>query len=179
MNQQLIDNASRLLETKVTSDYQKLHAQMVARSLKAYAQKFQVDTDLWWCTGLLHDIDYGGNYPINKHTLLSEKWLQDAGYQSELIQAVKAHNWKLTGVKPSSRLDYTLIACDEACGLLHAYSLMRPTGYKGMKTNSLTKKFRDKSFAAKIDRTEIIFGVKGLGIDLPDHFTFLISVFSV
>jgi predicted hydrolase (HD superfamily) len=40
------------------------------------------------------------------------------------------------------------------------------------------KKFKDKAFAAKIDREEIKMGVEGLGIDLKEHIENLIQVFN-
>ena len=56
---------------------------------------------------------------------------------------------------------------------------MRPTGFEGMEAKSVKKKFKDKAFAAKIDREEIMMGVEGLGIELGEHMINLISVFSM
>ncbi|PIQ73695.1 hypothetical protein COV58_01075, partial [Candidatus Roizmanbacteria bacterium CG11_big_fil_rev_8_21_14_0_20_36_8] len=82
-----------------------------------------------------------------------------------------------TETPPKTQLDFALIACDELSGLLYAYSLMRPTGFDGMEAKSVKKKFKDKAFAAKIDRKEIMVGVAGLKIGLSEHIKTLIEVF--
>ena len=83
----------------------------------------------------------------------------------------------LTGVEPETDLAKYLLAVDELAGFLYAYSLMRPTGFEGMKASSAKKKFKDKSFAAKVDRNEIMYGVDVAGLDFGDHLDFLIRVF--
>jgi predicted hydrolase (HD superfamily) len=108
------------------------------------------------------------------------KWFKEWGYPQELIDAVSAHAFgsKRTDTPPKTQLDFALVACDEMSGLLYAYSLMRPTKFVGMEAKSAAKKFKDKAFAAKIDRAEIQMGVDGLGLELKEHITKLIDVFS-
>jgi lysyl-tRNA synthetase class 2 len=172
------EEALKLLEEHVKDDYQKLHAKMVAESMKMYANKFSANEDLWYITGLLHDLDYH-KFP-DEHPKESLKWFSEWGYPQELIQAVSAHAMGSgrTETQPKTQLDFALIACDELSGLLYAYSLMRPTGFEGMEAKSVMKKFKDKAFAAKIDREEIKMGVEGLGIDLKEHIENLIQVFN-
>ena len=158
--------AEELLEEKVGEDYQKLHARMIAAGLEAYAEKYGEDKDLWWITGLVHDIDYF-EFP-DEHPHRSMEWFAEWGYPEQLQHAVAAHAWKWSNVMPSTKL---------AAALIYAYSLMRPTGWEGMKAKSIKKKFKDKSFAAKIDREEIMFGIEKLGEDFTEHITFLIEVF--
>ena len=142
-----------------------------------YAKQYGEHEDLWYTTGLLHDLDYD-KYP-DAHPNESLKWFADWGYPTELIDAVSAHAFgsQRTNTPPKTKLDYCLIACDELSGLLYAYSLMRPEGFVGMKPKSVKKKFKDKSFAAKIDRAEIMLGVDGMELDLGDHMSTLIAVF--
>jgi lysyl-tRNA synthetase class 2 len=172
------EEALKLLEEHVKDDYQKLHAKMVAESMKMYANKFSANEDLWYITGLLHDLDYH-KFP-DEHPKESLKWFSEWGYPQELIQAVSAHAMGSgrTETQPKTQLDFALIACDELSGLLYAYSLMRPTGFEGMEAKSVMKKFKDKAFAAKIDREEIKKGVEGLGIDLKEHIENLIKTFT-
>ena len=169
--------ALKLLEEYVQEPYQRLHAKMVALGMEAYAKHYGQNEDLWYITGLLHDLDYD-KYP-DAHPNESLKWFSDWGYPTELIDAVSAHAFgsKRTDTPPKTKLDYCLIACDELSGLLYAYSLMRPEGFVGMQPKSVKKKFKDKSFAAKIDREEIMLGVDGLELDLGDHMNTLITVF--
>jgi len=169
------EEALKLLEEHVKDDYQKYHAKMVALGLEFYAGKYKSDPQLWYITGLLHDIDYF-EYP-DQHPTESLKWFKEWEYPEELIHAVAAHYWKKTNEMPNSKLAATLIATDELAGFLYAYSLMRPTGFEGMEASSVKKKFKDKTFAAKIDREEILFGVNNLGIDFTEHVNNLISVY--
>ena len=171
------DEALKLLEEYVQEPYQRLHAKMVALGMEAYAKQYGEHEDLWYMTGLLHDLDYD-KYP-DAHPNESLKWFADWGYPTELIDAVSAHAFgsQRTNTPPKTKLDYCLIACDELSGLLYAYSLMRPEGFVGMKPKSVKKKFKDKSFAAKIDRAEIMLGVDGMELDLGDHMSTLIAVF--
>ncbi len=167
-------NAQELLAKHVGDDYQRLHAKMVATALESYAKKLGEDTELWFMTGLLHDLDYF-EHP-DEHPKISMKWFAEWQYPEELIHAVAAHAHERTGVKPESKLAAALIATDELAGFLYAYSLMRPDGFTGMEAKSVRKKFKDKAFAAKIDRDEIMFGVEKFEVDFDEHVEFLIGV---
>ena len=171
------EKAQELLEEHVKEPYQRLHVKMVAAVMEMYAKGFSQNEDLWYITGLLHDLDYD-KYP-DAHPNESIKWFHEWKYPRELIDAVSAHAFgsKRTTTPPQTQLDFALIACDELSGLLYAYSLMRPTGFDGMEAKSVMKKFKDKAFAAKIDREEIMMGVAGLGLDLKEHMQKLIKVF--
>lgn len=172
-----VDKAMKLLEKYVREPYQLLHAKMVAESMKAYAKIYGESEELWYDTGLLHDLDYD-KFP-DAHPNESLKWFGEWKYPVELIGAISAHAFgsKRTETPPKTQLDFALIACDELSGLLYAYSLMRPTGFDGMEAKSVKKKFKDKAFAAKIDRKEIMVGVAGLKIGLSEHIKTLIEVF--
>lgn len=169
------EEALKLLEEHVKDDYQQLHSKMIATGLEAYAEKLGEDKELWYITGLLHDLDYF-EYP-DQHPLESMKWFKEWDYPEELIHAVSAHYWKKTNEMPNSKLAATLIATDELAGFLYAYSLMRPNKFEGMEASSIKKKFKDKGFAAKIDREEILFGIEKLGVEFNEHVSFLINVY--
>jgi len=167
--------AKELLEEYVNDDYQRHHSEMVAKAMEAYADKFGEDKELWWTTGLLHDLDYY-QYP-DEHPKKSLEWFKEWNFPPELIHAVEAHAFRRTGVQPDSKLAAALIACDEMCGLLYAYSLMRPTSFIGMEAKSVKKKFKDKAFAAKIDRDDINYGIEKLGVEFEEHVKLLLLVF--
>ncbi len=170
--------ALKILLEHVKEPYQILHAKMVASAMESYAKQFGENQDLWYITGLLHDLDYQ-EHP-EEHPKVSLEWFQKWGYPQELIQAISAHahGSGRTDTPPQTKLDFALVACDELSGLLYAYSLMRPERFKGMEVKSVVKKFKNKGFAAKIDREEIMTGVNGLGLNLEDHISNLIHVFS-
>lgn len=170
------EKAKELLFENVKDEYQRKHSEMVANAMEAYAKKFDEDNELWYITGLLHDLDY---YKFPKeHPAKSIEWFKEWGYPEELIHAVESHAFMRTGTKPETKLAKAPIACDEMSGLLYAYSLMRPTGFQGMEAKSVKKKFKDKAFASKIDRSDIQFGMDQLGVEFSDHVDLLISTFS-
>lgn len=167
--------AKELLEENVQDDYQRHHSEMVAKAMEAYAEKFSEDKDLWYITGLLHDLDYY-KFP-EQHPAKSIGWFKEWDYPQELIHAVEAHAFMRTKTEPETKLAAALIACDELSGLLYAYSLMRPRGFEGMEVKSVKKKFKDKAFAAKVNRDDINYGIEKLGVELGEHIGFLLAVF--
>ena len=167
--------AQATLEEHVTDEYQLLHAFMVAKALEAYAEELGEDEDLWFITGLLHDLDYE-EFP-DEHPMRSVNWLSEMDVPEELIHAVESHAYLITGVEPETKLAQALIAVDELTGFLYAYSLMRPSGFEGMKASKVVKKLKDQSFAAKISREDIYYGVEKFDVDMKEHVTFLIDVF--
>jgi putative nucleotidyltransferase with HDIG domain len=167
------EEAEKLLNEYVKDEYLIKHSNMVAKGMEAYAKKQNEDVELWFITGLLHDLDYY-QFPL-EHPTKSITWFKDWDFDSALIHAIAAHGISEPRVIPESNLAIYLIAVDELTGLLYAYSLMRPTGSDGMVAKSAMKKFKDKAFAAKIDREEILYGVGLLGIDLKEHMDFLIQ----
>ncbi|MCA9386026.1 HD domain-containing protein [Candidatus Dojkabacteria bacterium] len=171
------EEAQALLEEHVKDDYQLHHSKMVALAMESYATEFNEDPNLWYITGLLHDLDYY-EFP-NEHPGKSLEWFKEWGYPEELIHAVEAHAFNYNGfeTEPQNKLAAALIACDELSGLLHAYAIMRPTGYEGMKVKSVKKKLKDKAFAAKINRDDIAYGVEKLGLEMSDHIQKLIATF--
>ncbi len=164
-----------LLENFVDDNYQKLHAKMVAKGMEAYAESFGEDKDLWYITGLLHDLDYF-KFP-DEHPLVELVWFKKWHFPDQFLHAVASHAHKKTGVEPETKIAHALMAIDELAGFLYAYSLMRPEGFTGMKAKSVKKKFKDKAFARKVDREEIKAGFSNLGIDFSKHIDFLIEIY--
>ena len=167
--------AQTLLESHVEDTYQLHHALMVGTALAGYARYFGEDEHLWFLTGLLHDIDYE-QHP-ETHPSESLKWFTDWGYPEELIHAVEAHAYGYNNYAtlPRNKLAAALLACDELCGIFYAYRKLNPVPYGQMKAKSLRKKFKEPSFAAKVDRTVIELGCHHLGIPVDDHIAHLIT----
>lgn len=165
-----------ILTYHVKDEYQILHSKMVAIVMEEYAKKYNVDQDMWYITGLLHDLDYY-KYP-ESHPTNSLKWFKEWNYPDELIHAVKAHAFKYNGFEeePETKMASHLIAIDELCGLIHAYTLMNPQGIDGTKAKSIKKKMKDKNFAAKINREDIKYGIEKSGLELSEHIQFVIDV---
>lgn len=168
------EEAEEMLVKHVHDDYQLKHSKMVALVLEKYAEKYGANKDLWFITGLLHDVDYY-EYP-EQHPEIAIKWFEEKNLSKELIHAVKAHALTKTGEEPKTKLASCLLASDELCGFIWAYSLMRPNGLEGMEASSVMKKFKDKTFAAKIDREEILKGVEFFEVGMKEHIDLIISV---
>jgi len=164
-----------ILREYVKDEYLIKHSYMVAKGLESYAVKYNENKDLWYITGLLHDLDYY-QYPT-RHPAKSLEWFNQWGYPEELIHAISAHGMTEPRVKPKTNLAKVLIAVDELTGLLYAYSLMRPTGFVGMEAKSVIKKLKDRAFAAKIDREEIIYGINEINVGLEEHINYLLKLY--
>ncbi len=169
------EEALKKLEEYVGDEYQRLHAKMVANAMEEYATEYKENPDLWYITGLLHDLDYD-KYP-QEHPMKSVELFKQWGYPDQLIHSVLAHDHLNTKVEPESRLAEALLAVDEMCGLLYAYSKMRPERFKGMKVKSALQKFEAKSFAPGISREEILAGVNLFGVTIESHIEMLIKSF--
>ena len=66
-------------------------------------------------------------------------------------------------------MDRVLFACDELSGLVYACCLVRPTGIDDLAPKSVTKKLKDKAFAAGVNRNDVARGVELLGIERSEH----------
>ena len=179
MNLPTREEAQKILEEHVQDEYQRYHALMVATAMEGYSKLFNENSDLWYMTGLLHDIDFD-EYP-DLHPAKSLEWFKEWNYPEELIHAVEAHAYGYHGFQtlPKTKLASTLFACDEISGIFYAYRKMNPIPYGEMKLKSIKKKLDEKSFAAKIDREGIYSGCQYLGVSPDEHVSNLIDFFKV
>lgn len=154
------------------------HMLAVEVVMRAYAQKFGEDSDLWGLTGLLHDFDYEKHPNSEEHPMFGVRILEEKGYPEEMIHAIKAHATYL-GVPRDNLLDKTLFAVDELTGFIIAVVLMQPTRkLANLKISSVIKKMKQKGFARNVHREDIRTGAKELGIPLEDHVTFVVKAMS-
>lgn len=149
--------AETLLNEWVLNERLKLHMRQVAHLMKCWAkEKEQLnDADQWrWeMAGLLHDADWD-QWP-DQHCKKIIEELESRQQDPEIIRAIASHGPAHFGVEPETKMDKMLYAFDELSGLIHAYSLMRPDGYKGMDVKGAKKRLKDKAFAANVSRDEI------------------------
>ena len=151
------------------------HMLAVEAAMRAYAERFGEDTELWGNTGLLHDLDYE-RYPDLEtgHPRKALEELERLDQPPELIRAVASHA-DFLGVSRDSPLEKTLFAVDELCGFLMACAYVRPTGIHGLTPKSVKKKMKTPAFAAAIHREELREGAEKLGVDFDEHLAFVIS----
>ncbi|MEX0933575.1 MAG: HD domain-containing protein [Candidatus Paceibacterota bacterium] len=171
-------DAEKILCEYVHDSYQLLHARMVATAMGGYAALLGEDVELWYITGLLHDIDFEQHPDLHPGPSLS--WFKEWNYPDELINAVEVHAYGYNNFerRPETKLDAAILACDEISGIFYAYKQINPIPYAEMKVSSIKKRLKEKAFAAKIDRDTIYLGVEKLGLDLDTHIEHLIHFFS-
>jgi putative nucleotidyltransferase with HDIG domain len=172
------ENAWTLLCEYTKSDSLRKHALAVECAVRAYAEKFGEDKETWATAALLHDFDYE-MYPDpvapDGHPYKGNQILQEKGYSDEIRKAIMSHA-DYTGVKRETLLEKTLFACDELCGFITAVSYVRPSkSVKEVEVKSVRKKMKDKAFAAKVKREDIILGAQELQVELDEHIAFVIQ----
>ena len=147
----------------------------VESAMRAYAVKRGEDVEKWCTVGLLHDFDYERWPTPPDHPLKGAEILAQRGYPEDVIYAIKSHADYLEDCPRITLLDKTLYACDELCGFITACALVRPTRLEGLKVKSVRKKMKQASFAAAVNRDDIVTGAEDLGVDLNEHIDFCIQ----
>ncbi len=149
------------------------HALAVEAAMRAYARRFGEDEELWGITGLVHDMDYERHPDMDDeeagHPRTELRLFREWGWPEELIEAVAGHA-PFMGVPRRTLLAKALFAVDELTGLIIAVALVRPDkDIRSVKIKSIKKKWKDKRFAAGVNRADIELGAQELGIDLWEH----------
>jgi putative nucleotidyltransferase with HDIG domain len=144
----------------------------VEAAMRAYARRFGEDEEMWGITGLLHDMDYEKHPTPDEHPMVGVRELESRGYPQDVIHAIKGHADYLD-VPRDTLMSKTLYAVDELSGFIVACALMRPEGLENMKAKSVRKKMKQKSFAAAVNREDIVRGAEELGVDLNEHIEFV------
>jgi len=145
------------------------HMLAVEAGMRAYARKYNGDEEKWGIVGLLHDFDYEMHPTAEEHPIKGSVILKERNYPEDVIYAILSHA-DHTGVERKSPMDKALYAVDELAGFITAVALVRPTKkIADVEVNSVKKKLKDKSFAAKVSREDIERGVQELGVPLDEH----------
>jgi putative nucleotidyltransferase with HDIG domain len=167
-NQPTRDEALSLLQEYNENEGLMRHALAVEAVMRYSARKRGADEEKWGVIGLIHDLDYE-RYP-ESHCHKTEEILRQRGWPEEYIRAVLSHGWGIcTDVEPQTDLEKTLYAMDELTGLVAATALVRPSrSVLDMTRKSVKKKWKDKAFAAGVNRDIIEKGAAMLGMELGD-----------
>ena len=144
------------------------HALAVEGVMRYCARKRGEDEEKWGIVGLVHDLDYE-KYP-DQHCKKTEEILKKRDWPEEYVRAVVSHGWGLcSDVKPETEMEKVLFAIDELTGLVATTALVRPSkSVLDMKAKSVKKKWKDKRFAAGVDRSIIEKGAEMLGVQVGD-----------
>ena len=147
----------------------KRHMYAVEASMRFYAEELGEDVEVWGITGLLHDFDWEIHPTLEQHPQDGAAILRAQGVPDEIVQAILSHA-DHTGVPRKSTMEKALYACDEITGLIVAVALVRPSrSLHDLKVKSVKKKWKDKSFAAGANRTEIEQATEEFGVPLWTH----------
>ena len=136
--------------------------------MRHFAALFGEDEEKWGIVGLIHDLDYE-RYP-DQHCLKVKEILTAEGWPEDYIHAVQSHGWGICcDVEPVERMEKVLYTIDELTGLITAAALVRPSkSLLDLEVKSVKKKWKDKAFAAGVNRQVIQKGAELLGMELDE-----------
>ena len=144
------------------------HALAVEAAMRHFAKLKGEDEELWGVVGLLHDLDYE-MFP-EEHCKKAEEIMKARDIDEFYIHGVCSHGYGIcSDVKPESEMEKVLFTIDELTGLINALCIMRPSkSVLDLEVKSLKKKFKDKHFAAGVDRQTVLNGCEMLGMPLEE-----------
>ena len=180
------DEAWELLTEFTQSESLRKHALAVEACMRACSEKFGTadsgasalglsEEDLWGIVGLIHDFDYEKYPSLDDHPYKGNEILKQRGWPEVINRAIMSHA-EYTGVTRDTPMEKALFACDELAGFITAVALIKPgKSLAEVDVKSVRKRMKDKAFARKVNRDDIIMGAAALGIDLDEHIAFCIE----
>jgi predicted hydrolase (HD superfamily) len=155
------------------------HALAVEACMRACAKKFgdgsAEDENLWGIVGLIHDFDYERWPSLEDHPYRGNEILQERGWPEVVRRAIMSHA-EYSGVTRDTPMEKALFACDELAGFITAVALIKPgKSLAEVDAKSVRKRMKDKAFARKVNRDDIVNGAAALGVDLDEHIAFCIA----
>jgi putative nucleotidyltransferase with HDIG domain len=164
-----------LLTEFTQSESLRKHALAVEACMRPYARKFSGDEEVWGIVGLLHDFDYDQYPSLDDHPYKGNAILKERGYSDEIRKAIMSHA-EYTGITRDTPMEKALFACDELAGFITACALIKPgKSLAEVDVKSVRKRMKDKAFARKVNRDDIVNGSTALGVDLDEHIAFCIE----
>jgi predicted hydrolase (HD superfamily) len=161
-------DALDLLHRYNESESLRKHAYAVEGVMRYIARKRGEDEEKWGIIGLIHDLDYE-KYP-DQHCKMTGQIMREHGWPEEYIRAAVSHGWGIcSDVEPQTELEKYLYAIDELTGLVVTTALIRPSkSVLDVQVKSVKNKWKDKRFAAGVDRSVIEKGAVRLGVSLDE-----------
>lgn len=162
--------ALELLHTHVKNDRMIAHSLASEAVLRALADRLGEDPDKWGLAGLLHDLDVELTHADPRtHALQGARMLEEEGLDPDIVEAVKLHNEMAEGNEPRHKpLHHALAAGETITGLITATALVYPDRkVASVKPKSITKRMKEKAFAASVNR-DTIRECEKLGLELPE-----------
>jgi putative nucleotidyltransferase with HDIG domain len=167
------DEAWSLLTEWVSSESLRRHCLAVEAAMRAYAERFDGDPEVWGVVGLLHDMDYE-RFPDAEtgHPRMAMAELERRDADPAVVRAIASHADYLD-VPRETPMEKALFAVDELSGFLVACAAVRPEGLDGLEPKSVKKKLKQPSFAAGVNRDDVRRGAEELGVDFDEHVRFV------
>ncbi len=171
------EQALKLLHEKMQNQNLRRHCYSVEAVMRELAKHFKEDEEKWGLVGLLHDGDYEfTKEKPEEHAKLMANWVRELGEtDEELLTGIESHGWFHLGLPaqagklPKTKMQWALYCCDELTGLIVAVTLVRPDPkLSSVTVGSVQKKWKEKSFAAGVDRKQIEECEPRLGISLDE-----------
>lgn len=167
------EDALALMRRWTPSESLQKHMLAVETAMRAYARKYGQPEEKWAIAGILHDFDYEKAPQTHPHQGVA--MLREMGYPDDVLEAILGHA-DLPEHPRNSLMAKVLFAVDELVGLITAAVYVQPDkSIQSLKPDSLQKKFKDKAFAARIDREAIVRVAQELGVGLEEHMTFVLD----
>ena len=163
------EEAEKLLKEYIKNDKMLAHSYASEAVLKALAIRLKTDDISWSIAGLLHDLDVEiTNANPKVHGLEAAKILKEHHYDDEMIDAIKMHNEEAHGLTRNKMFHFALAAGETITGLIMATALVYPDKkIENVKVKSVTKRMKEKAFAASVNR-ETIMECEKLGLTLDE-----------
>ena len=172
-----IEEAHTFLNEWVPNERLRLHMKQVAAVMKAWALEKEAADERtatkWELAGLLHDADWEKHPEDHCRVIIEE--LEARHIDPEVIHCIASHGPRYFGVEPENTMDRMIYMFDELSGLIHAYSLMRPNGYDGMDVKGVKKRLKEKSFAANVNREDILDAASRIDTPIEEIIQFIID----
>ena len=151
------ENALNLLNDNIQNANMIKHCLASEAVLRAVALKLDKDQDEWGLAGLLHDIDVEiTNADPYRHGPHAAGMLEGL-LSPEAIDAIVMHNEVATGKERTTVFQHALAAGETITGLIMATALVYPDKKLApVKTKSITKRMKEKAFAASVKRENIL-----------------------
>jgi putative nucleotidyltransferase with HDIG domain len=163
------ESALEIVRTYVKNENLVRHMLAVEVAMRFYAEQSGEDVETWGMTGLLHDFDWEIHPTLEQHPQNGAPILRQLGVPEEIVLAVLSHA-DHTGVPRETSMQKALYACDEITGLVTAVALVRPSrSLYDMTASSVKKKWKDRPFAAGVNREEIVRGTEDFGVEQWEH----------
>jgi predicted hydrolase (HD superfamily) len=144
-------------------------------SSAASAPEGMSEEELWGIVGLIHDFDYEKYPSLEDHPYKGNEILKERGWPEVIRRAIMSHA-EYTGVTRDTPMEKALFACDELAGFITAVALIKPgKSLAEVDAKSVRKRMKDKAFARKVNRDDIVNGAAALGVDLDEHISFCIA----